>query len=38
MAEGDIPAWVHKRNWKVSRHHRAGNTHFLSQRPAAFAS
>lgn len=38
MAAGDIPAWVHKRDWKVSRHQRAGYTRFLIQRPSVLAS
>ena len=34
MAEGDIPAWVQKRNWRVSRRQRAGYARFVIERPA----
>jgi len=37
MAEGDIPAWVQKRGWKVMRRQRDGYVHFLIERPRELA-
>lgn len=33
MASSDIPAWVKKRHWKVTRRQRDGSVKFLIERP-----
>ncbi|HYM95768.1 MAG TPA: sulfurtransferase TusA family protein [Candidatus Sulfotelmatobacter sp.] len=33
MATTDIPAWVHKRHWKVVRRQRDGYARFVIERP-----
>lgn len=33
LASSDIPAWVSKRHWKVSRQPRAGYVKFTIERP-----
>jgi TusA-related sulfurtransferase len=35
MAKSDIPAWVHRRQWKVSRRQRRGYAQFVIERPAS---
>lgn len=38
MASADIPAWVKKRNWTVTRHQRDGYVKFMIERPRGLAS
>jgi len=38
MASTDIPAWVKKRHWKVTRHQRDGYAKFMIERPRELAS
>ncbi len=38
MAEGDIPAWVHKRHWKVARRQLKGYARFVIERPRELIS
>lgn len=33
MAADDIPAWVHKRHWNVTRRQRGGYARFTIERP-----
>jgi TusA-related sulfurtransferase len=38
MASIDIPAWVRKREWKVTRNQRDGYVKFMIQRPPEVAT
>ena len=37
MASADIPAWVKKRHWKVTRQQRDGYVKFMIERPRELA-